>query len=77
MTEQLESITTGLMFELNGFLSERAVIKATSLSRTSLYRKRVAGEFPEPEYISEGRIGYRIREIALWLDDPIRWSNLH
>ncbi len=75
MDDYIANISTGLMMELNGFLSEQAVIKATSLSRTSLYRKRVAGQFPEPESISEGRIGYRIRDIALWLENPIEWVN--
>ncbi len=75
MDDYIANISTGLMMDLNGFLSEQAVIKATSLSRTSLYRKRVAGQFPEPELISEGRIGYRIRDIALWLENPIEWVN--
>ena len=75
MGSELINISTGLMMELNGFLSEQAVISATSLSRTSLYRKRIAGKFPEPQLISEGRIGYRIRDVAQWLESPLDWTN--
>lgn len=65
-----------LLFELNAFLSEKAVMRATSLSRTSLHRKRLAGEFPEPEEISEGRVGYRIRDVKAWLENPTGWPSL-
>ena len=63
-----------LLLRLNAFLSEQAVVKATSLSRASLHRKRLKGEFPEPEEISEGRVGYRLRDIKAWLEDPMAWS---
>ena len=75
MTHQLDELGPELLLRLNAFLSERAVMRATSLSRTSLHRKRLAGQFPEPEEISEGRVGYRIREVAAWLDDPTGWSS--
>ena len=62
-----------LMVLLDAFMSEKAVMKVTSLSRTSLHRKRLAGTFPQPEPISEGRMGYRIRDIQNWLQDPQSW----
>jgi prophage regulatory protein len=62
-----------LMLTLNGFMTEKAVVKVTSLSRASLHRKRLAGEFPQPEPISDGRVGYRVRDIQAWLDDPQAW----
>lgn len=68
-------LTTEFMFQLDAFMSEKAVMKVTTLSRTSLYRKRVAGEFPEPEPISEGRVGYRVRDVYQWLQDPRAWPN--
>lgn len=64
-----------LLILLDAFMSEKAVMKATSLSRTSLHRKRLAGTFPKPEPISEGRMGYRVRDIREWLQDPQGWSN--
>lgn len=64
-----------LMLALNAFLSEKEVLKMTTLSRTSLHRKRVAGKFPEPEPISPGRVGYRVRDVHKWLQDPQSWSS--
>ena len=71
----LDEPSPELLLELNAFLSEKAVMRATSLSRTSLHRKRLAGEFPEPEEISEGRVGYRIRDVKAWLENPTCWPN--
>jgi predicted DNA-binding transcriptional regulator AlpA len=73
--KMLDELSPHLMLELNAFMSEKAVLKATSLSRTSLHRKRLSGDFPQPECISEGRIGYRIRDVQSWLDDPKGWSS--
>ena len=74
MSQRLEHLSPELILELNAFMSEKAVMQATSLSRTSLHRKRLAGEFPEPEEISSGRVGYRVRDVKEWLDDPTGWS---
>jgi len=63
-----------LMLSLNAFMSEKDVIKATTLSRASLHRKRSSGEFPQPEIISPGRVGYRMRDIHEWLQDPQAWT---
>ena len=73
MMDSDDEVSPELMFRLNAFLSEKAVLQATSLSRTSLHRKRLAGEFPEPEPISDGRVGYRIRDVYEWLKDPQAW----
>ena len=62
-----------LLIMLNAFMSEKAVMKATSLSRTSLHRKRLAGTFPAPEPLSEGRMGYRTKDVRAWLQDPKAW----
>lgn len=70
----IEDMTPELMFSLNGFMSEKAVMQLTSLSRTSLHRKKVAGKFPEPEAISTGRVGYRVQDVYEWLQAPQSWS---
>ena len=75
MSKIRNELNADVMLALNALLSEKAVLQATSLSRTSLHRKRIAGQFPEPEEISDGRIGYRIRDIKAWLDDPGGWPN--
>ena len=73
MAKPVDELSPELMLKLNVFMSEKAVMRATSLSRTSLHRKRLAGEFPEPQPISEGRVGYRIRDVEAWLNDPRGW----
>ena len=75
MKEPVDELTPELLLKLNAFMSEKAVMRATSLSRTSLHRKRLTGEFPEPEPISEGRMGYRMRDVQEWLHDPQSWSS--
>jgi len=75
MSKLIEEPSASLQLKLNAFMSEKAVMTVTSLSRTSLYRKRVAGEFPEPEEITEGRVGYRVRDIEAWLQNPKGWSS--
>lgn len=75
MSKLIDNPPPSLMLEINAFMSEKAVMQATTLSRTSLHRKRVAGEFPEPEEISDGRVGYRVRDVASWLENPTGWAN--
>lgn len=69
-----DEVPPSLLLEMNAFMSEKAVIKATSLSRSSLHRKRLVGEFPQPESISAGRVAYRVRDVQDWLQDPQAWS---
>ncbi len=75
MKDGLTDLNAELMLRLNAFLSERDVLQVTSLSRASLHRKRLAGAFPEPEEISDGRVAYRIRDIEAWLQNPRGWIN--
>ncbi|MBN8995362.1 MAG: AlpA family phage regulatory protein [Rhizobiales bacterium] len=74
MSKPDDDLSASVLFELNAFMSEKAVLKATSLSRASIHRKRLAGQFPEPEQITEGRVGYRFRDVQEWLADPIGWA---
>jgi len=73
--KRIDEPSPELLISLDAFMTEKAVMKATSLSRTSLHRKRLDGTFPKPEPISEGRMGYRIRDIYNWLQDPKSWSS--
>ena len=75
MTQPTENVSTDLLIALNAFMSEKEVVRATSLSRTSIHRKRLAGEFPNPEPISDGRMAYRIRDIKAWLENPGGWPS--
>lgn len=75
MSDHIEDVSAELLVQLNAFMTEKAVLQATSLSRSSLHRMRLAGEFPQPEPISEGRVGYRIRDVREWLENPESWTN--
>lgn len=73
--ETIEKVPPSLMLAMNAVMSERAVTQVTSLSRASIHRKRLAGQFPEPVTISDGRVAYRIRDIQAWLESPMEWAN--
>lgn len=71
----IDDLDPELLLRLNAFMSEHAVMQVTSLSRASIHRKRLSGEFPEPEPISDGRVAYRMRDIQEWLEAPQAWPN--
>lgn len=49
-------------------LPEPEVIKRTSLSHSTLWRKEQAGEFPGRRQISANRIGWLESEIQSWIE---------
>jgi prophage regulatory protein len=51
---------------LERFLGWRQVRDLTGLGRTTAWRLRQAGDFPEPVPISPGRVAWRERDIARW-----------
>ncbi len=51
---------------LERFLAWRQVRNLTGLGRTTAWRMRQAGDFPEPVPISPGRVAWRARDIAAW-----------
>ncbi|WP_313015291.1 AlpA family phage regulatory protein [Brevundimonas sp.] len=51
---------------LERFLGWRQVRELTGLGRTTTWRLRQAGDFPEPVAISPGRVAWRARDIAAW-----------
>jgi len=51
---------------LERFLGWRQVRELTGLGRTTAWRMRQAGDFPEPVPISPGRVAWRQRDIARW-----------
>ncbi|MEP4705277.1 MAG: AlpA family phage regulatory protein [Hyphomicrobiales bacterium] len=52
-------------------LSTKSVIEVTSLSRTTLWRKVQAGEFPSPVQLTAARVGYLADEVDLWINDRV------
>ena len=51
---------------LERVLGWRQVRDLTGLGRTTAWRMRQAGDFPEPVPISPGRVAWRERDIARW-----------
>lgn len=55
------------VFELQGYYTLREVCKLTTLSATTIWRLRKAEEFPAPDRLTSGRIGWRKTVIHLWM----------
>jgi prophage regulatory protein len=49
-------------------LRMRAVCQSTGLSRSQLYRRLRAGEFPQPVRLSKQAIAWASNEIQDWID---------
>jgi prophage regulatory protein len=50
-------------------LTQDIVIRRTGLSRTTIYKNRIEGTFPQAIQLSEGRIGWKEEDIDKWIDD--------
>lgn len=60
---------------LERFLGWRQIRELTGLGRTTAWRMRQAGDFPEPVSISPGRVAWRERDIIAWNES--RGAPLH
>lgn len=49
------------------------VVRASSLSRSSIYRGVKAGTFPPAVRVSSGRVAWRASDVAAWTKDPSSW----
>ena len=49
-------------------LNRREVIAQLGLSERTFQRLEATGEGPPKTRLSEGRVGYRVCEVAAWLD---------
>lgn len=52
----------------------KQVMRATSLSRSSIYRGVKAGTFPVPVTVTTGRVAWRAADIAVWVEAPLEWG---
>ena len=50
------------------FLRIRQVIQVTGLSRMTIYRLELAGEFPKRRRLSENSVAWLESDIAAWAD---------
>ena len=50
------------------FLRLHEVLRLTGLSRSSLYRKVSAGEFPASVNLAERVVAWRYRDVKGWMD---------
>ncbi len=56
-------------------LSRTEVIRRTSLSRATLFRKERDGEFPRAVRISASRVAYDVEAVDAWIEARIRESS--
>lgn len=49
------------------FLSTKAVVQRTTLTRSTLHRKVRSGEFPKPIQISDARVAWTEDSVESWM----------
>ena len=49
-------------------LNRRELVKLLGISERSLQRLEALGDCPPKTRLSEGRVGYRVSDVAAWLD---------
>jgi prophage regulatory protein len=59
------------MNQLDQLLDLRAIVQATTLSRSTIDRMETRGEFPTRVRITPYRVGWRASDIAEWLKDRV------
>src|SRR5690606_40687846 len=52
------------------------VLRITALSRSSLYRRIAAGDFPAPVSLGGRAKGWRRAALLEWIDDPVSYRPL-
>ena len=50
-------------------IAKPAVLRFTTFSDTTLWRRVKAGDFPAPVQISPGRVAWRRRDVSDWLQN--------
>jgi prophage regulatory protein len=53
-------------------ISRRDVLKKTSLSQATLWRKERAGQFPRAVRISANRVAYDAEAVDAWIEKILR-----
>ena len=71
-TETDEAVIAALMIKLNAYVSIGVAKRLTTLDKTTQYRERIKGNFPQLVSLTpQGRRkAYRIQDLKKWLDDP-------
>jgi prophage regulatory protein len=57
--------------QIIGFMSEKEVLKITSLSRSTIWRLRKANQFPKKYRLSNGCHRYKESELIAWCQDRL------
>jgi len=63
-----------VLMATDSFIRLAEVLKRTSLSRATLYRKIQDGSFPAQTKLSTRRCGWKESVLQNWCDNPINWS---
>ncbi len=64
------------MNEMQGckMIRMKGVIEATGLSRSAIYQKVAAGQFPKQVKLGERSVGWLVDEVVGWLNKQISMS---
>lgn len=60
--------------QIDRILRINAVLDMTGLSRSTMYRKIAAGNFPKQVKLSERCAGWRLSAVNDWMKNPIFYS---
>ncbi len=73
----IESVFAELLMKLDGFVSIELAEKLTTLDKTTQYRERNKGKFPQLVTISSmgRRKGYRIQDLHEWIKNPAEYRS--
>lgn len=74
MTETMIAVAPG---SPDRILSRQDTAKLVNLSPSTIWRGRDEGWFPEPEYLSPNRIGWRLSVIEKWMSSPKERTKAH
>ena len=74
--DEERKVVTQLLIDMNAFMSVKTAEIATTLDKTTQYRKRKAGCFPMLHDLNHhgSRKAYRIKDIQDWLLNPLDYQ---
>ncbi len=69
-------VVAHLLLEMNAFVSIKTAEIATTLDKTTQYRERMKGKFPNLVPLTEQgrRKAYRIQDLKNWLENPVEYA---
>ena len=57
-------------------IREKECFSITGLARSTRYRNEKRGIFPRRVQISHGAVGWRLKDVQSWINDPESWKSI-